>query len=117
MTATAHLAHLQPAHYADMRAGIKTVEGRLRVNKWATMIEGDTIGFYTGETRTPDPEHVIRFRIMRVKPYDTAEQLLVAEGRERVLPRTRSLEEAVDVYKKLFPDQSAGMVALELHPW
>ena len=100
--------HLSEPWFGYIRDGLKSVEGRLKRGFWSTCREGDFIIFYN------DQEETVKVRIDRITSYDSFAEYLQAEGLGRCLPGIETLEQGVEIYREIYPDQSDEVLALEI---
>ena len=105
---TTHTLDLQPTYYAAIANNLKTVEGRLRTPKYASIQPSDRIVF---RTNTPDangntPE--LERLVAEVRVFATYREMLEACGLHACLPGCVSMDAGVQVYKNIYQDRPAG---------
>ena len=88
-------------------AGYKTVEGRLRKDKFNDLKVGDVIVF----------NKIFKKKVTSIRYYKTFYAYLLAEGLSRTLPGVESIREAIDVYRALYSIEDEikyGVIAITL---
>ncbi len=97
-------------HIEDIKAGLKTVEGRLFRDKFAKYRVGDQIHLredvydMNGKLLREIPDQV-RVEITKLEQFPTFKRMLDQVGFKKFLPRAKSLEEAVNEYKKFYDSE------------
>ncbi|PNH08524.1 hypothetical protein TSOC_004927 [Tetrabaena socialis] len=104
---------LMPRYLELIRCGAKTVEGRVRVGKWADVLSGDLFRFTSsqGPPASPAPSPPpssptaaaapVLVRATTVRHYDSFRAMLEGEGLGACLPGVGSLDEGVEVYRSI----------------
>lgn len=85
----------------------KTIEGRLRKGKFASLKRGNML-YFNDQTLTAE--------ILRVTPYVSFEEYLRVEGLEKTLPGVETIEEGVAVYRQFYSEEDEylyGVLAIE----
>jgi thymidylate synthase len=98
---------------SQLRAGTKTVEGRLNTSERSEISKGDIIHFIP----VLKSGSVFVGRVESVARYPGFKELLTTEGLEQVLPSIASLEEGVAVYRQFYrqdQEQEYGALAIRI---
>ena len=101
--------NVQEPYLSFIKSGKKTVEGRLNKGKFASLDIGDIL-FLSGTSS-------IEFEVINKREYKTFEEMIVAEGIERVIPDKKDIKSATDVYYTFYtPEQEKeyGVLAVEI---
>ncbi len=85
---------IQQQYFDAIKAGTKTVEGRLNSPKFKDLTSNMHIIFTCVQT-----QEQLDCLVEDVQVYQTFEEMLVAVGIENMLPGVRSLSEAVALYE------------------
>ena len=88
---------LNKQYFDAIKAGIKTVEGRLNKPKFHTLKPGDPLTFTCKETG-----EVLSCTVTTLHTYPTFETMLQSEGLTNMLPWAKNIQEGVAVYES-FP--------------
>ncbi|KXZ48348.1 hypothetical protein GPECTOR_28g755 [Gonium pectorale] len=98
-----------PRYLELIRSGAKTVEGRIRVGKWADVVPGDLFRFFSNEQPPPpagpaaaNPPPTVEPALCvatSVRQYDSFRAMLEGEGLQACLPGCGGVEEGVEVYR------------------
>lgn len=94
-------------HIDDIIAGKKTVEGRLARGKFAHYAPGDIVELRrdfrdeSGNLQEGEPNQA-RVRIVAIHRYVSFSEMLEREGIANVLPRAKSMKEAIVEYQKYY---------------
>lgn len=108
----------------EIRAGRKTIEGRLAKGKFAEYRLDDVVKLRRdirgkdGVLRDGDSD-TLRVKIVGIRRYDTFLEMVQTEGYEKVIPAAQSAEEAAAEYDKYYSieDQAQhGVLAIEIAP-
>lgn len=106
----------------EIIAGRKTIEGRLKRDKFAKYKPGDHIWLRrdyrdeTGVLRDGEPAQVL-VEIVAIRSYGTFFDMVGAEGYEKVIPGAGSADEAANEYNRYYSaeDQARyGVLAIEV---
>lgn len=93
-----------------VKAGLKTVEGRLDYGIFRKIVVGNTITW----KNTKDE---VKTKVIKVTRYSTFNEMCYKEKYWKLIPGAASFKCAVDIYHKIFRKQQEaryGVVALEL---
>jgi len=93
---------VKQVYFDAIKAGLKTVEGRLNSPKFKDLKFGDLITFTCHETNEK-----ISGVVKALNIYPNFEAMLVSEGLENMLPGVTSLYEGVMIYES-FPGYQEG---------
>lgn len=98
----------------DIKAGYKTVEGRINRGRFSQLRPGDKVKFYDAE----NPHDYIICTITGIQVYPTFFEMLRSEGLQKMIPDVTSLEEGIAIYES-FPGyrenvEKYGALALRL---
>lgn len=85
---------LNQEYFNAIKAGIKTVEGRLNKPKFHTLKPGDPISFTCKETG-----EVLTCTVTTLHTYPSFEAMLQSEGLTNMLPWAENIQEGVAVYE------------------
>ena len=110
-SSTSIAIHIDDPWFGFIRAGKKTVEGKLAKGKALLMTKGRTVSI------TGNDGSILTCVVADVRKYTSFDDYLMAEGLDRTLPGVTSLEDGLAVYAKYFEpglDQSLGVLAIEL---
>ena len=108
----------------DIIAGRKTIEGRLKKDKFAKYRVGDTVALRrdirdeSGILHDGEPD-AARVKVIAVREYPNFLTMVTTEGYERVIPSASSAEDAAAEYEKYYSaeDQAIyGVLAIEIEP-
>lgn len=88
---------LNQQYFNAIKAGIKTVEGRLNKEKFHALKPGDTLTFTCKETG-----EILTCTVTTLHVYPTFEAMLQSEGLTNILPGANSIQEGVAIYES-FP--------------
>ena len=88
---------LNQQYFDAIKAGIKTVEGRLNKAKFHDLKTGDIITFSCKETG-----EILYCTVTTLHTYPTFEAMLQGEGLTNMLPWAKNIQEGVAVYES-FP--------------
>jgi ASC-1-like (ASCH) protein len=102
--------NVQEPYLGFLLAGTKTVEGRLRTGKFASVEVGDRFEI------TP---HGTCLEVIGLFVYPTFRQMLEAEGVVAVLPDKTNIDEAEAVYYRFYTPENErqyGVIAFRLSP-
>jgi ASC-1-like (ASCH) protein len=94
---------LRKQYFDAIRAGLKTVEGRLNAAKFKVLSSGMMICFTLS-----DSHEALYCIIETVTMYKSFEDMLEAEGVGNILPGVTSLEKAIAIYEA-FPGYKEGV--------
>ncbi len=101
--------------FSHIRAGAKTIEGRLHKGKFAELKVGDAlvIAKSGGNARSKRVVAVVS----RVARYASFEAYLSQEGLARTLPGVATIKEGVDVYRQFYAadlEKAHGVAAIHM---
>lgn len=94
---------LKQNYFDAIKAGIKTVEGRLNKEKSHNLKPGDPIEFICKETG-----ELLNCTITHLHTYPSFEAMLKSEGLTNMLPWAKSITEGIAVYES-FPGFKEGV--------
>jgi ASC-1-like (ASCH) protein len=99
-----HEVTLQRPYIHMIRAGSKTIEGRIDAGFVKRLRIGDTIRFFYHQ----NPSDCVVCEITSITPYKSFRAMLETEGFKRCIPDAQSLEDAVKIYDKIpsYPERS-----------
>lgn len=106
-----HVLKLADKWYYEVSSA-KTIEGRLGKDKFLKIKVGDEICFIRAYT----PEIYVSTYVTAVRAYPSFEEMLKAEGLEKVLPGVDSVEEGIKVYRQFYTEEDEktyGVLAFE----
>jgi len=104
--------HRADPYFTFVKNSKKTIEGRLKKDKYALIAPGDHIVVHNQE-ETDSVEVVVK----GVRSYESFEELLKEEPLKKVLPDANSVEHGVKIYRQFYsPEQERrhGVVAIEV---
>ena len=93
---TTHLIPIERPHLQDIIDGKKSVEGRININKYKKIRENDIIHFKTNDGSL-EAKRMVKY----CKTYKTFYEMLDTEGLRSVLPRERTIEDGVKLYRSM----------------
>lgn len=96
---------LRDRWYRAVKAGRKTVEGRLRGDRLASAPPGAPVEFRNSERADAPP---LAATVTSTKAYPTFRAMLEGEGLGRVLPGVAGLDEGVAVYRAFYSEEREG---------
>jgi ASC-1-like (ASCH) protein len=110
---TVHQINIRSPFWEQIRIGRKTVEGRCATPKYAVIKSGDQLSITKGD------ESFTR-NVTKTKYYNTFIEMIRDVGHKKLLPGTKSAEEAREIYLK-FPgyrneEKVHGAVAIWIAP-
>jgi len=88
---------LQKQYIDLIKAGQKTVEGRINSGGFTKLLVGSKVKFFEGK----NPKNFVICEITELNRYNTFREMLESEGVENMLPNIRSLEQGVRVYEEI----------------
>lgn len=95
-----------------VKSGQKTIEGRLKKNKFATIKPNDNWVIFNHDKS----EHFF-VRIDKVISYTSFEEYLSQEGLKRTLPNVRTIVEGVEICRQYYTEEQEttyGIIAIHL---
>lgn len=95
-----------------VKSGQKTIEGRLKKDKFVTIKPNDNWVVFNHDKS----EHFF-IRVNEVISYNSFEEYLSQEGLKRTLPNVRSIEEGVEIYRQYYSEEQEmtyGIIAIGL---
>lgn len=104
--------HRSEPYFTFLKNGQKTIEGRIRREKYAEISAGDLIDVFNNE----ESEYV-KVRVKRVTNYRSIREMLTKEPLRKVLPDAESVDQGVEIYKKFYTEaeeKEFGVVAIEV---
>lgn len=107
-----HLSHRAEPYFTFVKNGQKTIEGRIKKEKYREIYSGDHIVIYN-EEETESFEVVV----LGVRTYLSFQEMLLKEPLQTVLPNASSVEDGINIYRRFYsPEQEKeyGVVALEI---
>lgn len=103
-----HILTLQPTYFTAIASGSKTVEGRLRTAKYASIRPGDTIIFRSNalaeDGSVPELERIVT----QISVFTSFHGMLEECGLQACLPGCDSMEKGVRVYKEIYREAPDG---------
>ncbi|CAA6660300.1 unnamed protein product [Spirodela intermedia] len=99
--------HVQEPFFSQLRAGVKTVEGRCALGNYNQITPGALLLVN---------KHFL-LRVEHVKHYSSFLEMLEAETLESVLPGVKTIEEGVKIYRKFYSEEkenSNGVLAISV---
>ncbi len=93
--------HISEPYFTQILEGDKRVEGRLYKGFWKDLDIGSNFILYTFDEEK-DTYSEFEVSVTNFGEYSSFEEMIIFEGLIRVLPRVKSLEEGVKVYRKYF---------------
>ncbi|MEI6237590.1 MAG: ASCH domain-containing protein [Candidatus Saccharibacteria bacterium] len=104
--------HRSEPYFTFLKNGQKTIEGRLRKDKYAQIQAGDYIEvFDTNESES------VKVIVKRVAIYPSIKAMLETEDYKQLLPNAESITNGIEIYRKFYtPEQELefGMTAIEV---
>ena len=91
----------------------KLIEGRLFKNTFKTIKVNDIICFFNNEIKKQ-----IYIKVISLTNYSDFKDMLLHESIKRVTPTAKTLEEAINIYRKFYSvkdEKKYGVIAIELH--
>eukprot|EP00056_Hartaetosiga_gracilis_P019372 m.13841 g.13841 ORF g.13841 m.13841 type:complete len:115 (-) comp7645_c0_seq1:163-507(-) len=106
--------HVSEPWFSLIKLGLKVVEGRLNVGKWAGLSIGDEITFFNDDFGF---ERRCTVKVMETRTYPSFSSYLKEEGLASTLPGVESLDEGVQIYRKYYSksdEMKHGIIAIQL---
>lgn len=97
--------HVQEPYFSQLRAGVKSVEGRCAVGNYNRIAPGALLLF----------NKCLLLKVQKVNRYSTFSEMLKVESLSKVLPGVETIEEGVQVYRKFYDEEkeiSNGVLAI-----
>ncbi|XP_073116270.1 uncharacterized protein [Elaeis guineensis] len=97
--------HVQEPFFSQLRAGLKTVEGRCATGDYNRITPGSLLLFNT----------CLLLEVQDVRGYSSFSEMLQVETLARVLPGVKTIEEGVKIYRKFYTEEkekSNGVLAI-----
>jgi len=88
-------------------SGAKTIEGRLCKGKFETLTEGEILSI----------NGILFPKVVAIRKYWSFENMLNAEGIDRVLPGVTNIQDGCDIYHQSYnkkEEDKYGVIAIEL---
>ena len=101
--------NLSDEWFEFVRSGIKTVEGRMKTERFINLKVGDIIEFYN------DNEN-INVYVKKITEYKNFRKMLLFETLPKVLPGVNSINNGVKIYNDIYKDEnieSHNVIAIE----
>lgn len=102
--------NVQEPFWSQLRDGRKVVEGRLNHGKFGKVEPGDVLRAHC------DSEYIL-LQVICTRLYDSFEEMLQAEGIDRVLPGVSGIDKGVETYRQFYTAESEelhGVIAMTL---
>ncbi|KAG1331280.1 hypothetical protein COCNU_02G012480 [Cocos nucifera] len=87
--------HVQEPFFSQLRAGLKTVEGRCATGDYNRIIPGSLLLF----------NKCLLLEVQDVRRYSSFSEMLQVETLARVLPGVKTIEEGVKIYRKFYTEE------------
>lgn len=104
--------NVQQIYFDAIKAGSKTIEGRLAKQKYRSLKPGDSVIFYNSE-RTQSVAKIV----VAVHVYPTFEAAFREQDFRKAIPAAKSVHEAMAVYEQFYTpkmQKEEGVVFIEL---
>lgn len=104
--------HRAEPYFTFLKNGQKTIEGRIKKEKYAEIKAGDHI-IVQNNAETDSVEVVVK----ATRIYSTFKEMLEKEEYKKVLPDVQSIDEGVAVYERFYTQEQQcefGIVAIEV---
>ena len=111
--------HVNEPWFSLIKSGTKKAEGRLNKGLFASFNENEIVVWFNIDKRTRQRKEV-KTKIVKVNKYKTFEEMLTAEGLDKVLPdkeNIKTIKDGVNVYRQWYNEQvekQYGVVAIVL---
>eukprot|EP01027_Heterolobosea_sp_BB2_P007360 GEZU01010958.1.p1 GENE.GEZU01010958.1~~GEZU01010958.1.p1 ORF type:complete len:140 (-),score=34.61 GEZU01010958.1:119-538(-) len=102
------IINIQEPYYSLVKSGKKKVEGRLAHNEYMKLKPGDVIQARKDKKSLAEGEQQDSFylRVVKVNKYSSFEEMLRAEGINKVLPSNSiTSEQGVEVYRVFYSEE------------
>ncbi|XP_026661029.1 uncharacterized protein LOC103708581 isoform X2 [Phoenix dactylifera] len=99
--------HVQEPFFSQLRAGLKTVEGRCATGDYNRITPGSLLLF----------NKCLLFEVQDVRWYSSFSEMLQEETLAKVLPGVKTIEEGVKIYRKFYSEEkekSKGVLAISV---
>uniref|UniRef100_A0A804IE70 ASCH domain-containing protein n=1 Tax=Musa acuminata subsp. malaccensis TaxID=214687 RepID=A0A804IE70_MUSAM len=99
--------HVQEPFFSQLRACLKTVEGRCAVGNYNRMVPGSLILF----------NKCLLLEVQHVNRYSSFSEMLQAETLAKVLPGVATIDDGVQIYRKFYTEEkemSNGVLAISV---
>lgn len=99
--------NVQNPYFGFILSGKKTVEGRLNKGKLKEIEIGDILNI----------NNEVEFQVIGKRAYNSFREMIESEGIEKTIPDKKSIEEAVEVYRRFYTleeENKFGVVAIEI---
>lgn len=110
-----YTAELKEPWFSLVADGKKIIEGRPYRGKWAQMKSGDIIQIENSESKQ---KASFKVSVVRTTRYANFHEMLMRESLSQVLPGIKSVDKGVEVYNKIYTDQTEiaekGVVAISI---
>jgi ASC-1-like (ASCH) protein len=104
--------HRSEPYFTFLKNGQKTIEGRIRKEKYAEISAGDLIDVFNNKETD-----FVKVKVKRVTKYESIKEMLTKEPLKKVLPDMETLDQGIEVYKKFYTEaeeKQYGVVAIEV---
>jgi ASC-1-like (ASCH) protein len=104
---------VQQPYFDYIKNGVKTIEGRINKDKFASILPGDVIKIYDASSTNK----FVSAYVKDVRRYDYFSQYLWYEGIEKTLPDIHMRDGCSVYYQYYTPEQETkyGILAIELY--
>jgi ASC-1-like (ASCH) protein len=108
--------HINMKYFWQVFHKEKKIEARLNRGFWEYLDHGDFV-FYTFDEKK-DLYLEFSVKVVGSRTYNSFEDLLIFEGIRNVLPKVKSLDEAINIYSEIYDDsgeiENDGIIGIEL---
>ncbi|MFH1402152.1 MAG: ASCH domain-containing protein [Patescibacteria group bacterium] len=104
--------HRADPYFGFVKAGIKTIEGRVAKNLYKELKLGDEILIFND-----DETENVRVRVKDTRIYSSFGEMLEKENFKKILPNVDSVEQGLCVYRKFYTEgqeKEFGVIAIEV---
>jgi len=95
-----HKFTVKDPYFEQIKDGKKTVEGRLKKGRFEHINKGDTIYWINRDTKEE-----VKTKVTEHKTYDSISDMIKEVGHKKLLPGTKSNEEAQEKYSSFYGDE------------
>lgn len=95
-----HKFTVKDPYFEQIKDGKKTVEGRLKKGRFEHIDKGDTIYWVNRDTKEE-----VKTKVTEHKTYDNISDMIKEVGHKKLLPGTKSNEEAQEKYNTFYGEE------------
>lgn len=104
--------NMQEPYFSFLKAGKKTIEGRLKKGKYSSIAVEDTI-----IVQNQDGPGEVNVEVVGLRSYPSFLDMLTKENYSKALPDVTSPQEGSDIYRRFYTEDDEyryGVIAIEV---